>query len=234
LSVVSQPAAAIGRQFIELGADIAAAIVVTIRAGWTRALASPQVHPEASEVPMTERLRDGMRAALATLPWRKAMIVAAGMESRSIPELAWPDGRTDIPIIIIEVFLRIGEHEPHGIIECKRIADNDARLCREYVVNGIDRFRDSLYASNHAAAFMAGFVLMGSAASAAARVNRYLIRRNRDNECLVLPGMLEHDTEVWASRHERIGTKPIALHHCFLSLGRSSAAETGPADQQCK
>jgi hypothetical protein len=232
LSIGSKPAAAIGRQFIELGADIAAAIVLTVRAGWTYALASPEVHPGGTEVPMTERLRDGMRAVLAALPWRKAMIVAAGMESRSSPDLARPDGRTDIPIIIIEVFLRIGEHEPHGIIECKRIAGSDARLCREYVVNGIDRFRAGLYAGNHAAGFMAGFVLSDNAASAAAGINRYLAGQKRHNERLGLPGLLASEPEVRGSQHNRAGGTPIALHHCFLPFTMRAGAGTASAGQR--
>jgi hypothetical protein len=229
LSIDSEPAAVIGRQFIELGADIAAAILLTVRAGWTQALASPEVHPGSAEVPITERLRDGMRVALAALPWNKTMIVAAGMESRSSSDLARPDGRTDIPIIIIEVFLRIGEHEPHGIIECKRIAGSNTRLCREYVVNGIDRFRTGLYAGNHAAGFMTGFVLCGNVPGAAAGVNRYLARQKRCTECLRLPGVLENAPEVWGSQHTRAGATPIALHHCFLPFSelRSSAVAIG-------
>jgi len=178
---------------------------------------------------MTERLRDGMRAALAALPWRKTMIVAAGMESRSSPDLARPDGRTDIPIIIIEVFLRIGEHDPHGIIECKRIAGSDTGLCREYVVNEIDRFRAGLYAGNHAAGFTAGFVLSDNTADAAAGVNRYLARQKRHVERLGLPGLLANEPDVWRSQHHRAGATPIALHHCFLPFTARTGADTASA-----
>ena len=101
---------------------------------------------------MTERLRDGMRTALSSgeLPWTRTLVVLPGTESRSRPEVLRPDGRTDISILWIEIFLRFGEHDPHAIIECKRIAGADSGLCREYVVEGIDRFRTGKYAANHA------------------------------------------------------------------------------------
>ena len=115
-----------GRRFINLGPDIATAILRTVRAGWALAFQSPDINTSTGEVEITERLRDGMRCALKSrnFPWGKSMAVLPGTESRSRPEVPVPDGRTDIPILWIKIFLRFGEHDPHAIIECKRI-------CRE-------------------------------------------------------------------------------------------------------
>ena len=53
-----------GRSFIDLAPETSAAILRTVRAGWALALKSPDVIAGTAEVPMTERLRDGMRSAL--------------------------------------------------------------------------------------------------------------------------------------------------------------------------
>ena len=124
------------------------------------------------------------------------------------------------PILWIEVFLRFGEHDPHAIIECKRIAGPDTRLCREYVVEGIDRFRTGKYAANHATGFMVGYLIAGDAAAAAQGINGYLNSRRgqhepRPNESLA-PSNLVEASWAWISRHHRIAPGTIELHHAFL------------------
>lgn len=215
---------AAGRPFIDLGPDTAAAILRTIEAGWARASRFPDVNADAGEVKMNERLRDGMRAALAPggLPWSGTLNVQGGTESRSRPDILEPDGRTDIPILLIAICVRCGEHDPHAIIECKRIAGADARLCREYVINGIGRFRRGQYAANHAIGFMAGYLIAGDADAAASGVNAYLDgKRRRGNraprdENLISSTLIE-DSWAWTSRHPRAGVPEIDLHHAFLS-----------------
>ena len=172
---------------------------------------------------MTEHLRDGMRAALDSgeLPWQGTMVVLPGTESRSRPEILRPDGRTDIPILWIELFFRFREHDPHAIIECKRIAGSNARLCREYVVEGIDRFRTGKYAANHAAGFMVGYLIAGNARAAARGVNRYLNSRRgkhepRPDENLT-PSRLVRETWAWLSDHPRTAMSVMEIHHAFLS-----------------
>jgi hypothetical protein len=70
---------------VQLGNPEVAAILLTLAAGWRQACAFSDVHAQAGEVPMTERLRDGMRCALKSkmCPWRKTLIVLPGTESRS-------------------------------------------------------------------------------------------------------------------------------------------------------
>ena len=211
-----------GRPFIDLVPEISEAILRTVRAGWALALKSPDVNVGAAEVPMTERLRDGMRSALngGELRWGRLMVVQDGAEYRSRPDVLLPDGRIDIPILWIRLFLRFGEHSPHAIIECKRIAGDDARLCREYVVHGIDRFREGKYGGNHAAGFMAGYLIAGDASAAARGVNRYLnadrgSRAPRRDENLE-PSILVAEPWAWTSRHPRESAPTVALHHAFL------------------
>lgn len=217
---------AAGRLFIDLGPETATAILRTIKAGWARASSLPDVNADMGEVKMNERLRDGMRGALKFdgLPWGRTLIVLPGTESRSRPDVLAPDGRTDISILLIAICVRYGEHDPHAIIECKRIVGDDAHLCREYVVSGIDRFRTGKYAANHATGFMAGYVVVGHAADAVTGVNGYLnggrCHGNHDvchSENLIQSTLVD-EPWAWTSRHPRTGGSEIDLHHVFLQL----------------
>lgn len=215
--------AAIGREYIALGPEVIAAILLTLQSGWAVA-GITAAHATAGEVEITERLRDGMRGALNTgqLPWLKSFLIAPGTESRSTLELTTPDGRTDIPVYLIEVFFRYGEHDPHAIIECKRLDGADTHLCREYVVEGVDRFRSGKYAENHAAGFMAGYLVQGDALQGARGVNAYLSRTGRSAEHLAASDVVEA-ASFWRSSHVRtIARAPISLHHALLAI-RSEA-----------
>ncbi|WP_258180752.1 hypothetical protein [Burkholderia multivorans] len=213
---------ALGREFIELAPEVVAAILLTLAAGWQQACAAADVNADAGEVLMTERLRDGMRSALKNLPLK--LIVLPGTESRSKSSVLLPDGRTDIPLMMIEVFLRTQEHDPHAIIECKRIAGSDTHLCREYVVEGVDRFASGKYGENHAVGFMVGYVLAGTSAEAASGVNAYLSRVSRTEDRLAPITII--DSETWHSQHARSKpTDPIDLHHAFLIVAGGHGAE---------
>ena len=151
------------------------------------------------------------------------LIVLPGTESRSSSDVLLPDGRTDIPLMLIEVFLKAGEHDPHVIIECKRIAGSDTHLCREYVVEGIDRFASGKYGNNHAIGFMVGYVLSGTAAESADGINAYLTRVSRKVDHLE-PADVFEETPSWTSQHARVRpTLPIRLHHAFLCLAEAVA-----------
>ena len=210
---------AVGRQYISLNREVVAAILLTLQSGWALASIDAGV-AAAGEVEITERLRDGMRSTLnsGNLPWAKSLIIALGMESRSTPTITTPDGRTDIPIYIVEVFLRYGEHDPHAIIECKRLDGADTNLCREYVVEGVDRFRTGKYAENHAAGFMAGYLLRGDPSEGAGGVNAYFSRVRREEEQLAASDVID-DARFWHSTHGRAGQRPsIELHHALLPI----------------
>lgn len=213
--------AAAGQPFIGLAREVAAAILRTVERGWALALESPDMHAQAREVLITERLRDGMRSALDSgmFEWKGRMVVLPGTESRSSPDAAAPDGRTDIPILVIAIFLRFGAHDPHAIIECKRVAGSAATLCRQYVVAGIDRFRLGKYGVNHLTGFMAGYLVEEDAYAAVTRINRYLARASRNTETLE-PSALVTASWAWRSAHPRATGPPIELHHAFLSFPR--------------
>ena len=207
----------VGKTPVELSLEISASILLTIDKGWALALQWPDVRVTAREVLITERLRDGMRLALRDDDkWRGQMMVHAGTESRSRPEILLPDGRTDISISIIPMFSESCEH-PHAIIECKRIAGNNSRLSREYVVEGIDRFRTGKYAGNHATGFMVGYLIAGNISEVVTGVNRYLSRKGRGNENLRQSALIQ-ERWVWDSRHPRSDARPIDMHHAFLTF----------------
>lgn len=208
----------LAREFIALSPEISAAIQLTMIGGWRRAIEFQDANANANEVLLTERLRDGMRAELNS-QGRKIFIVLQGSESRSSNTVIIPDGRTDIPLLVIGVFLQYGEHDPHAIIECKRISGSDTHLCREYVVEGIDRFRSGKYAENHSLGFMVGYLLTGSAADSATGINGYLSRKSREPEHLRSSEKLA-DTDSWISLHARSGQSAhIMLKHVFLDFG---------------
>lgn len=221
-----------GRQFIDVGDERRAAVMRILEAGWKRASDHPEVHAGAGEVEITERLIHGMRAALKAkvVQWSKKMTVQRGTESSSSPDAPKPDGRLDISVFFTEIREEYDEHDPHAIVECKRIAGNHADLCREYVVEGIDRFVTGKYAGNHADGFLAGYLLSGDAEAAVACVNRYLSGKERRPERLESSTVLD---VPWArsSRHVRPAPAgPIALHHAFFGLrpAPGAASEVEP------
>jgi hypothetical protein len=208
-----QQSSAVGQAFIDLGPEITDAILETIAFGWALACQTSEFKVLKTEVPITERLRQGMREALKTqgLPWGKSMmIVLPGAESKSTPELLLPDGRTDIPLIFIGVLLTSGEHDPHAIIECKRVAEGDTSLTDHYVVEGIDRFCSGKYGANHSRGFMAGYVMSGSAFGIVNGINAYLNKKSRSGEVLASQG------STWLSLHPRKKSSDIELHHSML------------------
>jgi hypothetical protein len=203
----------IGQTFINLAPEVTAAILATLQRGWLIAKQRREVNASAGEIVITECLRDGMREALNSgqLPWRRSMIVLPGTESRSEPATLVPDGRTDIPVMIIEVFFRSGQHDPHAIIECKRVAESDSALVREYVTEGIDRFRSGKYGKNHSRGFMAGYVVDGAPDGVVLKINAYLDKHARKPEQLSasIPGF-------WISQHPRQSWPNIELHHSMF------------------
>ena len=202
---------------IDLAPDTMATILRVIEEGWVLAQGMDAT-ATAKEVPLTKKLREGMRMA-SSRP--DNMIVLPGTESTSTPELEAPDGLTDIPLLLIEIYLRSGEQDPHAIIECKRIAGGNTDLCRQYVINGIDRFRDGKYSGTHNTAFMVGYVLIGTVDAAACGINRHLAYRHRADEHLA-PSTLINEPWVRESKHQRNAHGPIELHHAFLPFAGDS------------
>lgn len=191
-------------------------ILRVVKGGWAVATKSADVTADAYELVLTERLRDGMRQvvdreeAVDGPDDSLRMSILPGTESRSGPDVVVPDGRTDIPILLHPPF----GHEPHAIIECKRIAGSDSSLCRLYVNQGIDRFASGHYAWNHTTGFMVGYVILGTPAAAADGVNGQLKRRGRSVEQMEPSSLCE--PWVRKSCHRRRSGGPIRLLHAFL------------------
>ena len=199
-------------QLIELRPYLVATVLKMIEEGWAYA---KEIGATAKDLerPLTERLRCGMRNAKSR---PESIIVLSSAESRSSQASLVPDGLTDIPLFLLEIYFQSSVQDPHAIIECKRIAGTDKDLRREYVVNGIDRFRDGKYSSRHKAAFMVGFVLRGTVDDAANGVNKYLAGRKRTER--LIPSTFLVRSWLRESKHRRLAHGLIVLHHAFLSF----------------
>lgn len=209
----------VGSASTQIGRDRIADILKVLHSGWRRAESTERLDPGMDEVALTGRLRAGMIAAVNDRLVRssKKISVLPGTES-------WheggkrPAGLTDISVHLREIRERRQDHGPHAIIECKRIAGDEAELCRLYVREGIDRFKGTKYGERHAVGFMAGYLLTGDAQSASAGINLYLTGRGRESDHLNDSTVVDAD---WArtSRHPRSKpAAPIDLHHAFLGF----------------
>ena len=210
---------------IDIGEERCGAILRTIESGWHLALASPDVHRDLREVELTECLRDGMRDALTRFgdAWCRTVTILPGTESRS-PQVRVPDGRTDVSVFFAELREVYDEHDPHAIVECKRIAEQRTDLCRLYVVEGVDRFRSAKYGHRHAVGFMVGYLIAGAIDGTVDKINRYLPSEEALAKCTVID-------EPWmrSSRHPRpAGAPPIEVHHAMLVM--SLAVNSGGGD----
>ena len=201
-----------------LGQDLCATVLHVVNRSWTSVVSRGRVSPNMYEVPITERLRDAMRSYVNEHFFRQ-ITVRAGTETRSSPEVLNPDGRTDISVFMPDLLEKWpNEHDHHAIIECKRIAGDDSKLCGRFVADGVDRFASGQYGVRHATGFMAGYVLRGEVDSVCTAINRYLSRNNRASEhlrpCEILPARWTR-----SSRHPRPPPVPgIDLHHAFLTF----------------
>ncbi len=146
------------------------------------------------------------------------MLVSMGTETVSHTGLGVPDGRVDISIFFPAILEARHDHDPHTIIECKRIAGSDSQRCREYVREGIDRFATGKYSGRHSVGFMAGYLESGTADLAAQGINRYFDRNGRRDERLG-PAAPIHANWARSSRHPRRGdAATLDLHHAFLAF----------------
>ena len=198
---------------LDIGRDRIATILQTIRRGWSRVRTEPEVRAGTPEVALNVCLRSGMTRVVGP-----RMLVSMGTETLSPESVGVPDGRVDIAIFFPAILEARHDHDPHAIIECKRVAGTDSEQCREYVIEGIDRFASGKYGSRHAVGFMAGYLESGTAGLAAQGINRYLDGQQRSAEHLG-PAVALHADWARSSRHPRgKSTAPLELHHAFLAF----------------
>lgn len=210
------------RPAINIGEERRDTILWMIWCGWAHVMAVGDVDSTCDEVPITTRLRQGMRKVVPD----KDIWVREGEESRSREDVLSPDGRTDIPIAFTSIREELDEHDPHAIIECKRVAESDSTLCREYEIQGIRRFVSGSkadpdwpkYVANHALGFMAAYLLSGSTAGAVAAINRRL----GEAEHLRSWPRLRQDWMRTSVHSRKAPLGPITLSHVFLPFGSSA------------
>lgn len=203
-----------------LGPHIIHSILSVVKAGWDQASDSPELHSGCGEVMITEILRQSMRGVLRLREpaWERTMIVLPGAESMSRSGLTRPDGITDIPILLTDRFQEHGVHDPHVIIECKRLSGMDARLCRLYILEGIDRFKIGKYGRDHRVGLMVGYLIEGTEEEAVTRINLYLSNHDRNDEMLRKSEVVQASW-AWVSEHDRPNVlEQIQLHHAHLRL----------------
>lgn len=219
---------AVSRPTINIGDDRRITILCMICHGWERVMAVGDVNSKWKEVPITTRLRQGM---LEVVPdkdiWirrgedshsTRATVRPRGSEARE--EVLRPDGKTDIPIAFTSIREELDEHDPHAVVECKRVAENDSELCREYVAEGIRRFVGGSkwdpewpkYVESHVFGFMVAYLLSGTTVGAVSAINGRL-----EEEEHLRPLSPSPQDWIWASVHRRkIPLGPITLNHVFL------------------
>lgn len=205
---------------LDIGRDRIATILHTIRRGWSTVRKQPEVSAGTPEIELNVWLRKGMTGAVE--PRNRGsgpkMLVSMGTETLSSESIGAPDGRVDIAIFFPAILEARNDHDPHAIIECKRVAGTDSGLCREYVIEGIDRFVSGKYGRRHAVGFMAGYLESGTTDLSVRGINRYLDGQGRPAEHLGPAVTLDAD---WArsSRHPRLrNAMPLELHHAFLAF----------------
>ena len=194
------------------------AILAVLAGGWRRAAALRERVATEDEISLTQCLRQGMIADLRArkAAWCKRITILPGTESRSRSSTLKPDGLTDISVYLQDIRERYDEHDPHAIVECKRITEHDSALCRLYVVEGIDRFAIGKYSIKHAVGFMVGYVISGAVHRAVLKINGRLSREERQTEYLRELRVVQ-EAQAWISRHSRAKPyMPIELYHAFL------------------
>lgn len=176
---------------------------------------------------MTEALLESMRSHLhsrgrsamgSSVERREKVTVARGTE---VPPNRGQSGLLGIPDIAIyfhDFRVSLNYHDPHAVIECKRISCSRPQLCRLYVHQGIERFISGKYARDHCVGFMIGYLLDGGIPSAVELINGYLKNDFPASEILVVSDS-ECSHSVYISRHSRPTLPdPVVVHHTFLRL----------------
>ena len=198
-----------GGSFVELSVAQVAMVLQIIGRGWSLALEQSALTADLNEIEMTKWLIPGMRRSVPD----SGVTIQRGTETAGAA----------IPDICIS-FQRIredqDEHEPHAVVECKRVSGDDTGLCRLYVVEGMDRFATGKYGAKRAHGFMAAYVTSGTPGEAADGVNRYLRRHREGAEYLVDEKRPVATFSVWVSLHSRPHETRVRLRHVFLEFAQ--------------
>lgn len=219
-----------GREPLDLDSGLTILILRLIKKGWETVCKDALIQGDLEEREMTEFLLQGMRSHLDSYPssaeaegveGRDNITVARGTE---VPPRAGHRGVSGIPDISVyfhDIRVRNNDHDPHALIECKRVSGSRAKLCQLYVVDGMDRFASGKYGADHSVGFMIGFLLQGSVPLAVECINGHV--RSKLGPCEVLvPSDWQCSHAVHVSRHARPTlSSPVVVYHTFLRVSSS-------------
>ena len=215
------------RQPLDLGPGLTTLLLRLIKVGWDTVCENEVFQIGCHEREMTEFLLEGMRRQLdprlssengGGVAWQENITVARGTEVAPLSGHSGVAGIPDISVYFHDIRTNMNYHDPHAVIECKRVSGSSRKLCQLYVRQGIGRFASGKYARDHSVGFMVGYLLDGSISVAVERINAYLRDELGPSELLAKAG-LQWSRSVHVSRHERRGpATPIVVHHTFLRV----------------
>lgn len=191
---------------VELARGQVLTVLTAIADGWQAATGNDSLTASLGEREVTRWLIGGMRRTMGHL----GVTVARGTET--------PEGNVpDICISFQKLREEKDEHEPHVVVECKRVAGDDSELCRLYVRKGMSRFKERKYGKRRFHGFMVGYLMSGSGDEAVEGINVYLVRHWGEADCLKKTE-LSTSLAVWQSRHSRPAEQPIEVMHQFFAF----------------
>lgn len=191
---------------VELARGQVLTVLTAIADGWQAAIGNDSLTTRLDEPEVTRWLIGGMRRTMRGL----GVTISRSTETAE-------GNKPDICISFQRLREEEGEHEPHVVVECKRVAGDDSGLCGLYVRKGMSRFKERKYGKRRFHGFMVGYLTSGSSDEAVEGINAYLVRHWSDADCLSKT-KLSTSLEVWQSRHSRPTEEPIDLMHQFLAF----------------
>jgi hypothetical protein len=214
---------AIGQSDDQFLLNIIATILDIIATSWANVVSRKEVHPSDWEITLAGCLGREMIAIKNQRFGKNAQFrIEEEIGTRSFNNPAKPEGRIDIKIIYSFI-----ESEYFGI-ECKRIYDQDDKLARKYVTEGLMRFITGKYSPGHDWMAMIGFVVDGHMAQSIERICGFLAITKKET-CLISGWQQEtrfgRHQYLYSTSHKQRGKEtPITVLHFFLSLASHADA----------
>jgi hypothetical protein len=202
--------------------DILAVIGVVLRIvaeAWDRVLRDRALNEAHRH---NERATAGLLRHRMILVERKRNPRSPGMIIKAEVGVTSEDEEVVVGSIDIAIIYSFGD-EPDLHLECKRVSstkgDDDKRLAREYVAQGVLRFVGK-YGRGHAWGVMVGFVVDGNAEGAAKLIAEKITQYKNEPPHVLRDWAPEArfgpHLNLFNTRHRKVGGSPIELLHVFL------------------
>lgn len=179
------------------------------------------------EVPINVVVRKAMRRIKVGLGLTNIQIGGEyellDMES-SGPELS---GRIDITLQYAHQF---GDEDNCLVVECKRVAPDDASLISKYVDEGVDRFVVGRYSPGRGLGFMLAYVLSLPVEKLTTRIDGKIRKRYGDDARLVEMTPHRYALSMQAGNVPQ-GTSKIELIHIFVDMFVAGESVAKAAEQ---